>query len=288
MSISVRRPPLPSERVADWNESASRAVTWQAGHLEPEAHKRFFDLSFKFAPASVNVMGKYGEVSRAWRYRELGIVGLEDTTSRHGWESRFVGWFLERVPEFAPIGLINTVRDVLIESYRQANSYGLSGLAAADFFYLNQVARRAKSAEAAAQNALVITPLLTPETIIASYGMSAADRMNNALHRYILARYGPPAWKSINFVNNSDQVKAMHLTSHAVLTPWERLFAKTRASPFYDNLELWRSIGHGVLQEVTNGSGLVATLFQRKLPVEMALAMPDELFVISTVDRRFA
>jgi hypothetical protein len=287
--IKVYPHPVPSERVADWLECADRAVAWQGGHLEPEAHKRFFDSTFRLSPARVNVMGKHGEVTRTWGYRQMGITRPEDAAAEQDWESRFVGYLLNRLPEFAPAGLVAFVREVLTECYREAAGYGLRGIAAVDFFYLNQVTRREKSAEAAAQNALVITPLLTPETIMAGAGMSAADRMGNALHRYVLEKIGPPGWGAVEFAANSNALKKARASGAPLqLSPWEEFFLKHRASSFYDDLAVWRTAGRAPLREAVATSPLIAELFEREIPVEMAIAMPDELFVISAVDRRFA
>jgi hypothetical protein len=287
--IDVYPHPVPSVRVGDWMECADRAVAWQGGHLEPEAHKRFFNSTFRLGTAGVNVMGKHGEVTRTWGYRQMGVTRVEDAAGERDWESRFIDRLVDRLPAFTPPGVVDFVREVLTGCYREAADYGLDGLAAVDFFYLNQVTRREKSAEAAGQNALVITPLLTPETIMAGARMSTADRMGNALHRHILEKIAPPGWAPVEFAANATALRKARASGAPLsVTPWEEFFLRHRGSSFYDDLAVWRTAGRETLRQAVATSPLIAELFEAEIPVEMAMAMPDELFVISAIDRRFA
>ena len=110
-------------------------------------------------------MGLHGGIGKATYANMIRAAELQADQ----YEERFVEKMMKRMPPFMRKEFHGRVREIVLEAYRQADRYGLTGLARLSFFKLYERNRRWASGAINSQTNLVFTPFLNPDFIRACY-----------------------------------------------------------------------------------------------------------------------
>jgi hypothetical protein len=271
--IPLRHEPaaeLPSSDADDWRRSIALTLQWQAGQMDVDKHKTLFAHGRRLAPGNVNVMGTHGEIGRAFYYGSAMRLypGRALPWNDAQLEDRFVARRLsDRVP-FLRADLVESTAGIIRAAYRQSDRYGLTDLARLDFFYLFEDTRRRNAASVASQTGVVVTPLLNPDGIRASFAMTAEDKAADALHHHIVAMHAPE-WSAVPYETKDD----------AAVT------RQHQHSRYYDARRFWSETGAALVDEALRDGGFWTEVFDPDAVREHAFEAPDELTMLAMLPR---
>ena len=277
---------LPPERTEDLERSIRLALLWQAGHMWSENHKSFLWSGPRHVDGgALNVMGQHGEIARGHYERRIRAWEAE---GEHEYEQRVIAFLTgEAAPGIRP-EMREGVRELIRESFRQADRWGLSGLAALDFLYLIERTRRYNGASLTAQFGLVFTPFLNPDLIRAAYALRAAGaefvrakRQVNPIHRHIIDT-NMPAWRGVEFEEDLRRAaKAARARERAAAQgqPARRDWRPAQGKEYYDYDLYWEEVGRPIVERITSREGFWTQIFDpvllrangRTPPVEVAM-----------------
>jgi hypothetical protein len=139
--------------------------------------------------------------------------------------------------------------DVIRETIRGADRYGLEGLKRWDFMGLYEDTRRWSSAVLATKPGMVFAPFLNPDYIAASYAYPDDDKTGNPFHRHIIDAL-MPAWSEIPFayelkVAPPPSAEAAAGADAEDLPRWRRNHRRR----FYDTSLYWEDVGAPLVTE---------------------------------------
>jgi hypothetical protein len=245
----------PLGGAAGYRRSIAHALRWQAGYMETTKHRSFL-ADGKPLRRVVNIMGQHGELGRA--YYAKRVSGLGDRQL----EERVVARLERGAPPFIHPQLLDHVRETIRVAFRQADAYGLTGPARADFFYLYERTRRWASGSLSSQTSFVFAPFLNPDYIRAIFGYPGADKESNPFHRHIVATHAPE-WTNVPYERDLRRRDRNH--RGATEEPWERV-----AEP--------------VVREALGGPGTWSEIFSPDLVAAHWKTSPDVIAMAHLLD----
>lgn len=158
---------VPPDNAEDCRRAISRALLWQAGFMMNRQHKEF-RAERGLPDGYFKIMGQHGEIGRGTYARRIRAIELN--LSEEQYEEHLVEHWMKKMPPFTRTAHHERVREVIRLAYRQADRYGLTGLARLDFFSLYEAHRRWASAKLSLLPGLNFAPFLNPDFIRAVYG----------------------------------------------------------------------------------------------------------------------
>jgi hypothetical protein len=177
-------------------------------------------------------------------------------------------------------------RELLHAAYRQAERYGLGGLAALDFLYLFERTRRYNGASIASQFGFVFTPFLDPDVIRSSYALRAAgepfvagDRQLNPLHRYVIET-NMPQWRGIEFESDLERARKAQQGAAAAAPDAPRDWRSAQGKRYYDSALYWREVGRPIAERVTSRDGVWTEIFDPDVVRAAADPAPIDLVLV--------
>jgi hypothetical protein len=256
----------------------ARALLWQAGYFEDRKHKAFLADEEFLDGGVVKIMGQHGEMGRGKWAHKIGAAKL----SEDQFEAALLEKLLLHVPPFLRLSLHNVVRDVLLQMYRQARIYGVTGLAQLDFFHLFEKTRRWASGKLNVHTGVVVAPFVQPDFIRATFGYQLRKDEKTLysphFHRHIIARHAPE-WEKVPFDRQLERQTAGQTpttTDQGQPRSWRQ---QTGHLP-YDSIGYWHTVGMPILREGLARDGFWTEVFNPDRARELWSTAPDQLALL--------
>lgn len=267
---------IPPPTADGLRQSLSKALLWQAGNYTTLKHKNFLakEGKDKLDGGVINVMGQHAGIGKA----DFAVRVRAADHAPETYEERLLDELMADAPVVLRDDLHGPVREVLRQSYRAANDYGLTSRGPLHFFFLNEYTRRWGSATVSGQTGFVVTPFLTPDFIRACYGYPEADLPRKPMHRYTTAMHCPE-WATFPY---TDQATEEDLRS-GLIPPVEipkdkdddvpdaelpRWRVTGRFRKFHYKY-YWKDVGKPLLKEAFDEGGFWTELFDAKRAEEV-------------------
>jgi hypothetical protein len=259
---------LPPDDADGRERSIRLALLWQAGLMWSEHHKSFLADGGRLDGGVVTVMGQHGEVARGAYERRIRAW---EAAGEHEYEDRLIA----RLTHERPAGLrpeaLARAEEILRESFRRLERYGLTGLAALDLYHLLERTRRYSGASLSSHPGVAFTPFLNPDLIRASYAYRAAGgtfverkRLVNPIHRHVIATC-LPAWAEVEYEDEAFRAarRAARAEGRDIASSegptWNAGPAPARG--YYDRERHWRDVAGPVARRALGDDGVWAEVF---------------------------
>lgn len=253
----------PPEDHAGLRRSLAQALVWQGGHMSIPKHKTFLAKGNRLDGGVVNVMGQHGGFGKA----DFAVKTRAHELQPNQYEKALVEVVLKKMPPFTRPEMKDRVRELVIESYRAADRYGLVGLARLHFYFMHEYTRRWASATLSSQPGLVIAPYLNPDFIRACYGYPLEQIPAKPFHRHV-TRAMAPEWADVIYEDQvteediaSGRLKPAKLKSRKRKVHQEDSWKRPRAHKKYSTSWYWRTVGGDLIREAFAQDGLWTSLF---------------------------
>jgi len=257
----------PPEDTAGMRRSISQALVWQGGHMSIPKHKTFLARKDYLDGGVVNVMGQHGGFGKADFAVKTGAADLDPSQ----YENRLVEVVLKKMPPFMRPEMQDRVRDLVVQSYRQADSYGVEGLARLHFYFMYEYTRRWASATLSSQPGLVIAPYLSPDFIRACYGFPLEEIPVKPFHSYITGKLAPD-WSDVLYEDQvtDEDVESGRLQPVKLKSRKRRVHEQTkwkvpRKHKKFSTSLYWRTIGEPLIAEAFEQGGFWTAIMDRDL-----------------------
>jgi hypothetical protein len=256
MELSIHKQGgLPPEDEAQLRRCMRLALRWQAGDLSTGKHKTFLARREWLAPGIINVMGQHSGIAKADYVVKTRAWELDPNQ----YEDAMIRSLVGTMEPYLHPELRGPVNELWRAAYRQADVYGLEGLARMHFFFLYEYTRRWASGAVASQQAQVVTPFLNPGLIRAAYAFPQEKIRSRPFHRHILEKY-VPEWKDIPF---EDQVTQEDVDSGRIKPPQldddqdsvGHSWKAAGGHRIYSTAGYWRKIGRPLVDEARHSAG---------------------------------
>lgn len=249
---------VPADDAEGCERSIRNALRWQSGQMEPKKHKTFLARKPHLPTGVVNVMGQHAGLGKAdfvvkikaWELPEDRYEDVLVDTLASGMEARLHP------------GRREHVREVMRETYRQADRYGLEdGHARLHFFFLYEYTRRWGSVATSSQPGVVVTPYLNPGFIRGAYAFPQTEIRHRAFHKRLHATYCKD-WAQVPLEDQAteEDVKAGRIRpvelkgKHADFHQEEK-WKKGRRYGKFSNFRYWRDIARPLLESARRAGG---------------------------------
>lgn len=285
-------PPTTPQLLA---RSLHTAARWQLGLMENKAHKIFNMRHPTIGAGKVNVMGKHGEIARGYYYSKVG--------KQKGGVTNWKASLLEYQTSANRDLLRDDVREGAIEliarSIEEVASFGVSGHAALDLFYLHERTRRWASGTIYNQPNKVVTPFFNPDYITAAFHLSPETKQSCAMQRGIVEA-SMPVWRDVPYLVDRGVKKWCRAHTPVLRRLWVAIdtrlerFKNAGRSAYldpegsryaFDNVAYWRTVGAELIATSLERSDLVNAVFDATKLATRWPKEPDVLAVAATVER---
>lgn len=282
-----RLPELPPDTAVAAKSSIQRALLWQTGNMWTERQKSLFSQHPFLDGGEVNIKGDHGAIGKGGLARKIGAAELEEGQ----YEDALVGLLMAEARPFLKKALHDPVYEFIRMAYRQADRYGLVGLARLDFWFLFERTRRYNGASIASLPGLVFAPFMNPDYIRASYAYRAQGgvfhqlkKSLNPFHRYIIET-NAPEWMDISYEKDLIKRANKERRSIPVDTPdvpeasstnWKR----SNGKDYYDYALYWQVIGKPLIDEAIAHGGFWTEIFEPDLAQSRSEIGPNELTML--------
>ncbi len=255
---------FPPDDAAGCRRSISSALLWQAGAMDLRRHTTFLARKPHLDAGVVNVMGQHGGFGKADFVVKIGARELPDDLH----EPRLVDTLMDHAPSFLRPDMHEAVRERIITAYRQADRYGLTGLARLHFFFLYEYTRRWGSATLASQPGLVVAPYMSAGFIRACYAYPEREIADRPFHRHIVGTLAPD-WADIPYEDQATQkdvasgripklkLKRSKRHFHEQGNDWRRARHRRTYKP---NL-YWKEVAAPIIEEAFDRNGFWTSVF---------------------------
>lgn len=253
----------PPEDEAGLRRSLGQALVWQGGHMSIPKHKTFLARKNYLDGGVVNVMGQHGGFGKA----DFAVKTKAHELRPDQYEEALVKVVLKATPPFTRRAMQERVRDLIVESYRAADRYGLEGLARLHFYFMHEYTRRWASATLSSQPGLVIAPFLNPDFIRACYGYPLAEIPAKPFHSHV-TRALAPDWADVIYEDQateddvaSGRLKPVKLKRRKRRVHDDDTWKLERAHKKYSGSRYWTTVGHSLVREAFEVGGIWTTFF---------------------------
>lgn len=186
----------PPGNAADTARSICGALLWQMGGMPAKRHKTLLVKHPRMKRGTVNVMGQHGGLGKSDFVRDT--QALEHPPE--SWEERLIDFAMQTGPPNLRRDHDEFIRDAVRRSYRAADRYGLDGLGALHFYYLNEFTRRWGSATVTSQTGIVFAPILNPGFIQAAYAYPPEEVWTKPFHKHVIGTLAPD-WAAVPYTD---------------------------------------------------------------------------------------
>ena len=270
---------LPPEDPQACRRCISLALLWQGGYAANHRHKTFLADRPSLRSKTVNITGQHGEIGRRERALFHDAAKLLDAgLTEDQYEDLVLGEILADLPPFTRRSHRDLVRDTIIDAYREADRYGLKGLARLDFFTLYEFTRRKGSAVHSWQPRQLVAPYLNPGFIRAVFDDPTRTE-TNAFHRYIIAA-NTPDWAAVPYYEDLQQKSLVERGAGVAggngLRPepprsWRQPWGREN----YNGPLYWQTVGKPLIDEALAQEGFWTEIFDPALVTRHWQANPD-------------
>jgi hypothetical protein len=274
---------MPADTPEECKRRIFLALLWQAGYIEGHQHKEFLSNYTHLDGGKLDIIGSHGEIGRGYYARMINAVSLDETR----YEDQFITRLMKRMPSFTRRDLHDRIREIIKEAYRQADRFGLTGLARLDFFYLYERTRRWASGSLSSRPGIAFAPFLNPDYIRATFGYRGHGKETNPFHRHIIATNAPD-WVTVPFASDlrgrkpsGDGAESGDQSGAETASPsgWKR----SSGTADYDNLLYWRMVGKPIIDEALDRGGFWTTIYDPDRTKEHWQVAPDDLAIMHLV-----
>ncbi len=274
---------IPPDTYKRCKRSIKRALLWQSGYMPTVKHKTFLVRHRKLKRGMVNVMGSHGGLGKADFATKINAHELNEEE----YEPKLIELLMQGLPSFTRVELRDQIRDTLVQAYRQADRYGLTGLARLHFFFLNEYTRRWASASLSSEANLIFAPYLNPDFIRACYAYPERELASRPFHRHITKTYAPE-WADYPYDSTVEQdgvqVETVKPLSPDLLEEGSRVFEESRWKPRghykkYHYRKYWRLVGKPLVRQARREEGFHTEIFDPVLIRERWREGPDALVI---------
>jgi len=239
---------LPPDTPEECKRRISLALRWQAGYMERHQHKEFLSHYTHRGGGKLDIIGSHGEIGRGNYSKMIKTVGLDERE----YEEQLITRLMKRMPLFTRQGLHERIREAIKAAYRQADLFGLTGLARLDFFHLYERTRRWASGSLSSRPGMVFAPFLKPDYIRTSYGYRGHGKETNLFHRHIIAMNAPD-WVTVPFASDLQGSKPSTLFPSG----WKQ----SSGTADYDNLLYSKMVGKPIIDDALDQGGFWTMIF---------------------------
>ena len=267
---------LPPDDAQGCRKCISQALLWQSGYMDTKQHKSFLVKEKYLSAGKINIMGQHAGLGKADFARKIHA----DTLQPSQYEAHIMEEMMKGMPSFTRTQLHDSVYDLILKAYNQADAYGLTGLRKLDFFFLFEYTRRWASGSLNSSMALVFAPFLNPNFVRACYAYPVEKLPTKPFHRHITAYYAPD-WKNVPYEDQKTrkELKAMGIEppkvpDHKVTTPlstWKR----AKGNRNFKSSAYWQEVGAPIIFNAIEQGGFWTTIFDPDLVKLQWESAPD-------------
>lgn len=259
---------LPPAESNELRKCITLALLWQAGYMWTERQKSFLWEEKHLDGGVVNIMGHHSSIGRAKYERKIRAAALREGQ----YEDGLVQLWLAEMPALIRKGLHEPVCEAIRKGYRQADGYGLAGLARLDFWYLYERNRRYNGASVTSQTGLVIAPFMNPDYIRSVYtfrahgGQFVQDhKLINPFQRHIIETHAPD-WVDTPYEKDLMKMAKREPQNNILAAPDRQMnsFPRWRKCPgkdYYDYTLYWQEVGSPIIEEALARGGFWEEIF---------------------------
>ncbi|MCG8554399.1 MAG: hypothetical protein MJD61_03795 [Proteobacteria bacterium] len=281
LPLEVRGNPRPPPAHIDQCRRAIHlALLWQGGYRPAHKHKTFLANANSLDGGGVSIEGHHGEIGRAFYLKKIGF-----TESRAaGQDERFVERLTKKIPPFTRRLVKNRVREIIEEACRQADSFGLTGTARLEFFYLYERTRRERQGAISSQPGIILVPFLNPEFIRAVFACPEdQEKLNDPFHKHIVG-VNAPDWSDVPYDTDVQKGNAAFAYDVNEMTDSGSGVSPTWMTPAnrreYDNQRYWNDVAKPLIDGCLERGDLWSEIFDPDLVKERWAEKPDELVIM--------
>lgn len=258
---------LPPDTPEECKRRISLALLWQAGYIVNHQHKELLSNYTHLGGGKLDIMGAHGEIGRGVYSKMIKAKSLDERE----YEEQLITKLMGKIPPLIRQGLHDRIREIIQEAYRQADRFGLTGLARLDFFYLYERIRRRASGSLSSRPGIAFAPFLNPDYIRATFGYRGYGKETNPFHRHIIAMNAPD-WVTVPFASDLQGSKPSTLFPSG----WKQ----SSGTADYDNLLYWKMVGKPIIDEALAQGGFWTKIFDPDRAKENWQAAPDDLAIL--------
>jgi hypothetical protein len=251
-----------------------QALRWQAGYVVTSRHKTFLARGKLLDGGVVNMMGQHGEIARGHWARKINAAKVKEDV----YEELLANRLMAKCPPYTKKRYRDYVRDVILQSYRQADKYDLQGLGRLDFYSLYEGSRRWASGSLSSQTGVVLAPFLNPDYIRAVYSYKGKDKESEIFPWHIISN-NSPEWANVPFSEELVKEKICESEKESVehnSTQWRR----PAGGKTYDLLAYWKAVGFPIIREALTRGGFWTEIFDVDIVSKKWQEAPDQVAIL--------
>ncbi len=270
---------LPPEST-DWlRHSICASLLWQAGNMVNHKLKTFLPQPTGISSGRVQVMGHAGAIGKPWFARKVKAENCEVGQ----YEEKITSWVLRKIPKTMLNQQKDNVKNLILDAYQQAETFGVSPEKKLTFFYLFERCRRCESGSQNTQTSLVLSPFLNANFIRAVFSYQGQGIKSHIFHRYIIET-NTPDWASIPYEKEMKSVKQKQTNSLApktLATDWRQ----SDNIDYYNQRLYWQHIGRDLLEKSLTQGRYWREIYDPTMNLFNSVNFADELTMLYELEK---